>query len=89
MKSRPLALFSGSLTLGLGYWLAESSRDAREIWLTLIAWVLGFWFASNLLGEPRERVEEPAADDDGTEEEEYEYDDEDYEEYEEYDDENA
>jgi len=58
MKSRPLALFSGSLTLGLGYWLAESSRDAREIWLTLVAWVLGFWFASNLLGDPRP---EPAA----------------------------
>ncbi len=75
MKSRSLVLLSGTLTLGLGYWLSESSRDAREIWLSMGAWILGFWFASSLLGAPRV---EP--DDDAVEDDEYEEDDEEYEE---------
>jgi len=53
MKSRTFTLLSGSLTLGFGYWLAEQSRDSREIWISLGAWILGFWFASSLLAEPR------------------------------------
>ncbi len=77
MKSRPLALFSGTITLGLGYWLAESSRDAREIWVALIAWVLGFWFASNLLGDPPAESPVEAEDDEG---DDYEYEEDEYEE---------
>ncbi len=50
MKPRFLILLSGTITLGFGYWLAEESRDAREIWLSMGAWILGFWFASSILG---------------------------------------
>lgn len=50
MKPRFLILLSGTITLGFGYWLAEESRDAREIWLSMGAWTLGFWFASSILG---------------------------------------
>jgi hypothetical protein len=53
MKPRFLILLSGTLTLGFGYWLAEESRDAREIWLSMGAWILGFWFASSILGLSR------------------------------------
>ena len=53
MKPRFLVLLSGIFTLGFGYWLAEESRDAREIWVSMGAWVLGFWFASSILGPPR------------------------------------
>ena len=49
MKPRTLALLSGTVTLGFGYWLAEHSRDSREIWFSVGAWVSGFWFASSLL----------------------------------------
>ncbi|MDP6977520.1 MAG: hypothetical protein QF570_02825 [Myxococcota bacterium] len=79
MKSRPLALFSGTLTLGLGYWLAESSRDAREIGVALIAWVLGFWFASNLLGEPPAASEVASSADDTDEYGDDGYEDDEYE----------
>jgi len=58
MKHRAFVLLSGVLTLGLGYWLAEHSRDSREIWLTMGAWVLGYWFASGLLARPEETEDE-------------------------------
>lgn len=80
MKSRTLVLFSGTLTLGFGYWLAEASRDAREIWVAMGAWVLGFWFASHLLGAAPVQ-DDPPVDDAGqaTDEEEEAYDEEGYE----------
>ena len=49
MKPRIVVLLSGTLTLALGYWLAEHSRDSREIWTALGCWALGFWFASSIL----------------------------------------
>ena len=49
MKPHFFVLLSGVLTLGFGYWLAENSRDTREIWVSMGAWILGFWFASSLL----------------------------------------
>jgi hypothetical protein len=89
MKPQFLVLLSGVLTLGFGYWLAEESRDAREIWVSMGAWILGFWFASSILGlaksdgdtQDRDSVSEDEEPDD--EEEEAEEDDEE----EEYDDE--
>ena len=64
MKPRFLVLLSGVLTLGFGYWLAEQSRDAREIWVSMGAWILGFWFASSIMGIPGSEVEsvDPEAD---------------------------
>ncbi|MBW2389711.1 MAG: hypothetical protein JRG89_14930, partial [Deltaproteobacteria bacterium] len=50
MKPRFLVLLAGIFTLGFGYWLAEESRDTREIWVSMGAWILGFWFASSILG---------------------------------------
>lgn len=50
MKPHFFVLLSGVLTLGFGYWLAENSRDTREIWVSMGAWILGFWFASSILG---------------------------------------
>ena len=50
MKPHFFVLLSGVLTLGFGFWLAENSRDGREIWVSMGAWVLGFWFASSIMG---------------------------------------
>ncbi len=78
MKPRIVVLLSGTLTLGLGYWLAENSRDAREIWISLACWLLGFWFASSIMAYS----DAPAARNVGragaatAEEEEYEEDEE-------------
>ncbi|MFT5441481.1 MAG: hypothetical protein ACI8W3_000522 [Myxococcota bacterium] len=58
MRSRSLVLLSGTVTLGLGYWLSEASRDSREIWLTMGAWILGFWFAGGLLGGSSDEAED-------------------------------
>lgn len=87
MKPRTLALLSGTLTLGFGYWLAEHSRDSREIWFSVGSWILGFWLASSLLANSAQPLQPEESDndeyeDDGADDEEYEeYDDEEYEEY--------
>lgn len=79
MKHRAFVLLSGVLTLGLGYWLAEHSRDSREIWLTMGAWILGYWFASGLLARPKKTDDED--EDKGDKGDEEEYEDEEDEEY--------
>lgn len=94
MKPRSLALLSGCLTLGFGYWLAEHSRDSREIWSSVGAWVLGFWFASSLLAnsaKPPEPNSSEYDDEDDEEDDEYEeeYEDDDEYESEEDDEENS
>ena len=71
MKPRFLVLLSGILTLGFGYWLAEESRDSREIWVSIGAWILGFWFASSILARSDPKSDDD--DDDLEEEEEDEY----------------
>ena len=53
MKPHFFVFLSGVLTLGFGFWLAENSRDDREIWVSMSAWVLGFWFASSIMGLSR------------------------------------
>lgn len=70
MKPRALVLLSGTLTLGFGYWLAEQSRDSREIWFSLGAWILGFWFASSLLSSSAQPAESNGSEDDQYEDEE-------------------
>ncbi len=72
MKSRSLVLMTGVLTLGFGYWLSESARDAREIWISMGAWILGFWFASSLLGLPRDSGDDEGDDQEQWDDEEYE-----------------
>ena len=83
MKPRFLVMLSGILTLGFGYWLAEESRDAREIWLSMGSWILGFWFASSILGLslPAKESDDSDAEDEEEVEEEYEdYADDEYDE---------
>jgi hypothetical protein len=70
MKPRIVVLLSGTLTLGVGYWLSENSRDAREIWLGLGCWILGFWFASSIMSFSNPTAIRDA--DEETDEEEYE-----------------
>jgi hypothetical protein len=72
MKPHFLVLLSGVLTLGFGYWLAEESRDAREIWVSMGAWILGFWFASSILGLSRSGGDSAATDGDLDDEDEEE-----------------
>ena len=79
MKPHFLVLLSGVLTLGFGYWLAEESRDAQEIWVSMGAWVLGFWFASNILRLSRSNRDSDSAGSD-PDDEDYEDDEEEEEE---------
>ena len=74
MKPRFLVLLSGIFSLGFGYWLAEESRDTREIWVSMGAWILGFWFASSILGfshpDPESELDDEDEEDDEYEDEE-------------------
>ncbi len=79
MKPHFLVLLSGVLTLGFGYWLAEESRDSREIWVSMGAWVLGFWFASSILRLSRSNRDSDSAGSD-PDDEDYEDDEEEEEE---------
>lgn len=68
MKPRFLVLLPGILTLAFGYWLAEESRDHREIWVSMGAWILGFWFAGSILGLSRSDRDSDASGEDQDEE---------------------
>ena len=76
MKPRIVVLLSGTLTLAIGYWLSENSRDAREIWLSVGCWVLGFWFASSLLSFSQADGRKAAREEYDEDEEEEEYEEE-------------
>jgi hypothetical protein len=70
MKPRIVTILTGTLTLGLGYWLSENSRDAREIWISIGCWLLGFWFASSILAPLTSATAPDPLDDDDEEYEE-------------------
>lgn len=72
MKPRFLVLLSAIFTLGFGYWLAEESRDSREIWVSTGAWMLGFWFAASILGFSHPESEPPDPESEPDDEDEYE-----------------
>lgn len=50
MKPRILAFAAGLASLGFAWWLLDSPHTSRELLLCMVAWVLGFWFASGLRG---------------------------------------
>lgn len=54
-----LGLLAGLASLGFGWWLIAQPHSSREIFLCMVAWVLGFWVASGIRGHPP--VEEPEA----------------------------
>jgi hypothetical protein len=61
VKPRLLAFLAFVTSLGFGYWLIATSHGSRELYLCLVAWLLGFWLASGLRRSPS--AEEPEDDD--------------------------
>lgn len=68
MKPRFLAFLAFVASLGFGYWLITEPRSSRELYLCLIAWVLGFWVATGI--RRSQAVGDPDDDDDDWEDEE-------------------
>ena len=64
MKPRVLGLLAGLASVGFGWWLIDEPHTSRELWLCMVAWVLGFWVATGIRGSVPE-----AGDDNGEEEE--------------------
>lgn len=58
MKPRYLGLLAGLASLGFGWWLLAQPHSSRELFLCMIAWVLGFWVATGIRRSLPE-VEEP------------------------------
>ena len=56
MKPRLLGLLAGVGSLGFAWWLLAQPHTSRELFLCMLAWVLGFWVASGL----RDRTGEEA-----------------------------
>ncbi len=52
MKPRYLGILAGLASLAFGYWLLEQPHSSRELFLSMIAWVLGFWVATGIRGSP-------------------------------------
>ena len=50
MKPRILGLVAGLASLGFGWWLLAEPHTSRELFLCMVAWVLGFWVASGIRG---------------------------------------
>lgn len=51
MKPAWLIVVSALASGAFAIWVVRQGRDDREIWIALIAWLLGFWFASRILSE--------------------------------------
>lgn len=41
---------AGLASLGFGYWLITEPHTSRELFLCMVAWVLGFWVATGIRG---------------------------------------
>ena len=50
MKPRWLGLLAGLASLGFGWWLLDQPHTSRELFLCMVAWVLGFWVATGIRG---------------------------------------
>jgi hypothetical protein len=50
VKPRILGLLAGLASLGFGWWLLDQPHTSRELFLCMVAWVLGFWVATGLRG---------------------------------------
>ena len=82
MKPLTLGLLAGLGTILFGLWLMEFGRDDREVWVSIGAWLLGFWVASGITnrndsGDREEPEEDDSdADDDWDEDADEEWDEE-------------
>ncbi len=61
MKPRLLAFLAVIASLGFGYWLIATPHSSRDIFLCMVAWVLGFWVATGIRSS--QAVEDPESDD--------------------------
>ena len=52
MKPRVLAFLAVLASVAFGWWLLDAEHTTRELFLCMVAWVLGFWVASGLRGRP-------------------------------------
>ena len=50
VKPRILGLMAGLASLGFAYWLIAEPHTSRELFLCMVAWVLGFWVATGIRG---------------------------------------
>jgi hypothetical protein len=50
VKPRYLGILAGLASIAFGYWLLEQPHSSRELFLCMIAWVLGFWVATGIRG---------------------------------------
>ena len=50
MKPRLLGVLAGLASLGFAWWLLEQPHTSRELFLCMVAWVLGFWVATGIRG---------------------------------------
>ena len=57
MKPRILGLLAGLASLGFAWWLIAQPHTSRELFLCMLAWVLGFWVASGLRDRSDEEEE--------------------------------
>jgi hypothetical protein len=57
MKPRILGLLAGLASLGFAWWLLAQPHTSRELFLCMLAWVLGFWVASGLRDRSDEEEE--------------------------------
>ncbi len=48
MKPRFLGVLAVLGSLGFAWWLLSGPHSSRELFLSMVAWVLGFWVASGL-----------------------------------------
>jgi len=48
VKPRFLAFLAVLGSLGFGYWLIRTPHSSRELFLCMLAWILGFWVATGI-----------------------------------------
>lgn len=48
MKPRWLAFVAALASLGFAYWLVDRPHTSRELFVAMVAWVLGFWVATGI-----------------------------------------
>ena len=63
MKPRLLGVLAGLASLGFGWWLLDQPHTSRELFLSMLAWVLGFWVASGIRASAAGSEPDPAEDD--------------------------
>ena len=67
-------ILAGLTSILFAWWLIDQPHTSRELFLSMVAWVLGFWVASGLRRSAAAR-EDPIADEQDEEDEDWEEED--------------